>query len=137
MPLIRIDTHPSTRQLRVFSLGCLVFAGGIGAHQWLKGNHSVAGLFWSFALIVPIAGLFWRAGLRRLYIGLCYATYPLGYLISTVVLVTLYYGVITPIGLILRLFRHDPLAGRPGSGNTSYWHPRKNNRSPESYFKQY
>jgi hypothetical protein len=137
MPLIRINSHPAPRQLLVFSLGCLCFAGAVAVYQWVHGRQTVAAICGGVALLVPLIGLFSREGLRGLYLGLCYATYPLGYVISAVVLVALFYGVVTPLGLLLRLFRHDPLAKRPAPADRSYWQPRDKAHDPSSYFKQY
>jgi len=137
MPLIRINHRPSPRQLLVFSIGWLAFAGSLGALQWVRDRHAAAEICWGLAWVAPVAWLVWREGLRRLFLGLCYATYPLSYVVSTAVLTILFFGVLTPIGIALRLARHDPLARRRISGDTSYWRPREGARSPEGYFRQY
>jgi len=49
----------------------------------------------------------------------------LGERMGRVVLTLLFLLVFTPLGLILRLFRHDPLALRGPSGASSYWSPVK------------
>lgn len=137
MSLLRINTRPNARQLRLFSLGWLCFVGGFAVLQWLKGRHAVAECMGGAALLVPVVGIVWHDGVRRLYVGLCYATYPIGYVISTVVLCVLFYGVVTPLGLLLRLCGHDPLGKRAAPASASYWRPRERTQSPASYFKQY
>ena len=137
MSLIRINHRPSPRQLLVFALAWLVLAGVLGAIQWSKGRPAVAFVCWSLALIVPVVGTAWREGLRRLYIGLSYATYPIGFVVSSLVLAALYYVVLTPIGLILRLCGHDALGRRFDPQATSYWQKRPGPRSPASYFRQH
>jgi hypothetical protein len=48
----------------------------------------------------------------------------------------LFYGVVTPVGLLRRLFVRDPLHLRPDADATSYWVPRKSPRiDPESFEK--
>ena len=49
----------------------------------------------------------------------------LGERMGKVVLTLLFLLVFTPLGLVLRLFRHDPLALRGPSGASSYWSPVK------------
>jgi Saxitoxin biosynthesis operon protein SxtJ len=137
MSLIRINTRPSRRQLLVFALACLVFAGLLGLTQWLRGRPTTAIVCWVLGLGVPAAGACWPAGLRLLYVGLCYATYPIGFAVSSLVLAALYYVVLTPIGLILRLCGHDPLHRRFDLQSASYWHKRPGPRSPDSYFRQH
>jgi ABC-type uncharacterized transport system permease subunit len=88
------------------------------------------------AALVPLGGMASRSFLRVVYLGLSYATYPIGYAVSHVVLVVVYYLVLTPIGLAMRLFGYDPLAGRFDAGAKTYWTPRENPKSVESYFKQ-
>jgi len=73
-------------------------------------------------------------GLRRLYIGLSLATYPIGFVFSALVLVLIYYAILTPLGLILRVCGHDPLQRRPAA---SYWHKRPGPRAAASYFRQH
>jgi len=137
MSLIRINRHPPPRQLLVFALAWLVFVGGIGLAQWFKARPTAAVACWMLAGAVPLIGAVWREGLRLLYVGLSYATYPIGLVVSSVVLTALYYVVLTPIGLILRLARHDALQRRFDSAAPSYWHQRPVSREPASYFRQH
>jgi hypothetical protein len=123
--------------LLVFALAWLVLAGLAGLALWIKGRHPEALVCWVAALGVPAAGAGWPGGLRLLYVGLSYATYPIGFAVSSLVLVLLYYAVLTPIGLILRLCGHDPLQRRFDPRSASYWHKRPGPRSPDSYFRQY
>lgn len=63
-------------------------------------------------------------------------TAPIGWTISRGVLAVLYFGVLTPIGLVLRLVRPDPLAREDDSA--SFWTPRSMEEPPlERHFRQY
>lgn len=137
MPLLRVNHHPAPRQLLVFAAAWAVFTGTIGVFQWLEEHEQLAYVCWTAAAVVPLAGAVWRDGLRRFYIGLTYAVFPLGWLVSTGVLLGLYFGVLTPIGFILRLRRHDPLQQTPRSRADTYWQPRPARRPAASYFRQY
>lgn len=137
MALLRVNHRPAPRQLLVFAAAWMVVAGTIGFFQWREGRESLAQACWVAAAVVPLVGALWREGLRRFYVGLTYAVFPLGWLVSTAVLVVLYYGVLTPIGFILRVRRHDPLQQTPASRADSYWHPRPPRRPAASYFRQY
>ena len=77
-----------------------------------------------------------RRILRLAFVSVSYATYPIGIAVSHVVLALVYYLALTPIGLTMRMLRHDPLARGFDPSAQSYWIPRKTNRTPESYFKQ-
>lgn len=137
MTLLRVNRHPKPRELRVFATAWALVIGTIGLFQWMEERETLAQACWSAAIVVPLGGAVWREGLRRLYVGLTYATFPLGWLVSTTVLLVLYYGVLTPIGFILRVRRHDPLQQTPASRADSYWRPRPARRPAASYFRQH
>lgn len=76
----------------------------------------------------------WR---RRLYLGWMYAAYPFGLVTSTIVLAAVYYLVVTPIGLLLRVTGRDPLNRKFDARAESYWQPRRKRENLESYFRQF
>lgn len=136
MSLIRIERNPSGRQLLVFGIAWLGFAGLLGAVCWLRGRHPAAEALWAAACAVPLAGAISRRFLRLVYLGLSYATYPVGYGVSHVVLALAYFLAVTPIGLTMRLFRYDPLSRKFDPGAKTYWKARGKPKPVESYFKQ-
>jgi hypothetical protein len=136
MSLIRINVNPSGRQLLVFACTWLAFFGVIGAGNWHHGRHATAWFFWTFAALVPLLGAFSRAALRFVFVGLSYATRPIGLLVSYVVLALVYYLALTPIGLTMRLLGHDPLSRKIEPDAESYWSPRNKTKPVESYFNQ-
>lgn len=137
MALIRINHRPPPRQLLVFAIAWAIFVAALGWILWSNRLPMAAKTCWILALAVPLAGSLWREGLRLLYVGLTYATFPIGWLVSSTVLVVLYYGLLTPIGLLLRIWRHDPLQQTPKSRADSYWRPRQGGRPASSYFRQH
>ena len=70
------------------------------------------------------------------YVGLSYATYPVGFVVSHAVLALVYFLALAPIGLTMRLLGHDPLSRKFEPGTKSYWKPRDGKRTAESYFNQ-
>jgi hypothetical protein len=136
MSLIRINRNPSGRQLAVFAAAWLVFLGVLGAREWLRRRGLAAEILWALAAAVPVAGVLSREALRLAYLGLSYATRPIGIVVSLVVLAAAYYLALAPIGLTMRLFGHDPLSRRFEPGAPTYWIPRKTVRPGASYFDQ-
>jgi hypothetical protein len=136
MPLIRINKDPSRRQLAVFGAAWLVFLALSGWASWSRGRHMAAEVLWTVAAVVPLAGLFVPRFLRLVYLGLSYLTYPVGFVVSYVVLAVVYFLALAPIGLTMRLFRHDPLSRRLDPLAKSYWKPRNAAKSAEDYFNQ-
>ena len=136
MTLLRINTNPSRRQLLVFGLAWLVVFGCLSVRLWYKDLHPLSLGFGALTVTVPLVGLIWPRWLRLVYIALTYATYPIGFVVSHVVLAALYYLVLTPIGIVMKLFGHDPLARRFESKSTSYWQRRETSKTSDSYFRQ-
>ncbi len=136
MSLLRLNRDPTGKQLLVFGVAWALFVGGLALSQEWRGHPSLALGLGALALGVPLAGLAWPRGLRHLFVGLSYATYPVGFVVSHVVLALLYYLVLTPIGLLLKLCRHDPLARRFDPAAPTYWQQRDNPKPPASYLRQ-
>jgi hypothetical protein len=137
MALLRVNHHPAPRQLLLFAVAWTIVAGTIGLFQWRGEHETLAQVCWAAAAAVPLVGALWREGLRRVYVGLTYAVFPLGWIISITILLVLYYGVLTPVGFLLRLRRHDPLQQTPASRADSYWRPRPPRRPAAGYFRQH
>jgi hypothetical protein len=74
---------------------------------------------------------------RRIYLGWMYAVYPIGWTISHVVMAIIYYFVITPVGLAVRLLRGDPLQRGFDRAAVSYWHRKTARRDAKSYLSEF
>lgn len=62
---------------------------------------------------------------------------PLGWVVTHAILVVVFYGIVTPIGLIRRTFSEDPLRRNPESIIRSYWLGRSGPKATERYFQQF
>jgi hypothetical protein len=136
MSLVRIEKNPTGRQLLVFGAAWLVFLGSWGLVAWIRGRNAAAEVLLALAAAVPLAGAVSRRILRIAYVALSYATYPVGFVVSYVVLALVYFIVLTPIGLVMRLLGHDPLLRTFDPAAKSYWIPRDKAKTVESYFNQ-
>lgn len=61
---------------------------------------------------------------------------PLGWVISHLLLGFVYYGIVTPLGLLMRLFGRDKLGMRFDPEADSYWFARDSQQDPRRYFRQ-
>jgi hypothetical protein len=91
----------------------------------------------ALALIPPLIGWIFPGFLRVLFIALSAVTFPIGFVVSHLILATLYYLVLSPIGLILRVVKPGLFPKRPDSSLATYWHPRTRHRERNDYFKPY
>lgn len=62
---------------------------------------------------------------------------PFAWSVSTLLLVLAYYGVLTPIGLALRIFGRDPMQRRFDRQADSYWVERDASEDLQRYFRQF
>jgi hypothetical protein len=135
---MHIDRNPSKRQLIIFGLLWFLVLGANGILIGLKtGMNLTTVILGTAAVLVPGLGVLWTGFLRKVYVFSLYATYPIGATVSFIVLAIIYYGVITPVGLVLRLAGHDPLQRRQDRSKKTYWMSRKSEKETERYFQQF
>jgi hypothetical protein len=137
MSLIRLNTTPSRGELRGFGILWLIFLGLAGALAWHKGAHGLAGIIWFIGGAVSGPGLICPPLLRYLYLAAIYTSFPIGVVSSHLILAIVYYLVLTPVGLMMRLFGNDPLTRRFQPGQTTYWKPRGAPQRAQNYFRQH
>jgi hypothetical protein len=138
MKLIRIEHNLSRRQLTVFSLCWLAALGILGGLVLLRGGPlRVAVVAWTAAVALPAVGWPLPAALRIVYLGMAYAAFPVGLVVSHVILAVVYYLMLTPIGLVMRLVGHDPMRRRFDPRAESYWVERKPDEDVSRYFRQF
>jgi hypothetical protein len=121
MALFQPYRNPTPRDLRWFA-GLWLPAVGAGVGVWLR-RHQHPGLaeaLWIAAAIQSISGLVAPATIRPVYRFLMRATFPVGWLISHIVVASAYFLVITPIGIVMRLW-HDPMRRTFERSARSYW----------------
>jgi len=138
MSLIEINRNPSPGQLKAFGLTWLVFFGalacGISARA---GSPRAAMAAWAVALIVPAAGWIAPGFMRWVYLGMAYLAFPVGLVISHLILAVVWCLVFTPVGLVMRLAGYDPLARRFDHQSKTYWTPREAGGDVRRYFRQF
>ena len=138
MAIIEINKNPNRKDLLVFGflLGLFTILLGLLAHfQWQA--SAAARMIWLVGAGLTVL-YFAVPPLRRpLFLGWIYATFPIGWTISHLLMAIIYYGVLTPIGLVLRLCGKDPIEKDIDSGRSSYWveHPTKTDAG--RYFRQF
>jgi hypothetical protein len=111
-------TAPRRSQLRSFGIGFFGILGFIGWLLWSKSNHA-AYVLWAMAAGFGVAGIFAPASLGPVYRPWMVFAGKLAWFNTRLLLAITFYLVITPTGLVMRLFGRDPMTRRKGSG--SYW----------------
>ncbi|MBE7507659.1 MAG: hypothetical protein HS101_15420 [Planctomycetia bacterium] len=148
MALIDIDWKPSAKLLRSFGLiGLFAFAVVAGIVEW---KHKIvifpiaesavpmtrnillglAGYCGVFAMIMPQA-------LLPVYLFLTAVGYPIGLVVSFAVMLIMYFLVITPIGVAMRLLGRDPMRRKFDPAAQSYWIRRTPPADIRRYYRQF
>lgn len=138
MSALSINLNPSPRHLRQFGVIWLVFFGVLAALTWRRsGSWPASAAIGAVALVPPLAGMIWLPVLRWCYISLTILTFPIGFVLSHVVLAIVFYLVITPIGLIMRAAGRDPMSRPLDRAARSYWVRREPPADLKRYFRQF
>jgi hypothetical protein len=127
------------RTLRQFAGLCLVIGAVVFAGSRYRHHGEATGSAWVIlvlSLAVGLSGLTYPASIRPVFLGAIALTRPIGHVISTVLLGLIYYGLITPLGLLFRIAGRDPL-GRHGPAAESYWLPKVQPTDVRRYLRQY
>jgi len=135
--MIAIQWNPSTKQLRQFAgIWFPAFCGLVGWSIGQKTGHwSEVEIGWVLAGLLSGGGLVLPALMRPIFVGLILLTFPIGWVVSHLLLGLIFYGVVTPIGLILRISGHDPLQLKKPSGN-SVWKTSVGKTDATRYLRQ-
>ncbi len=137
MTFADIPFLPTTRVLRQFAASWLVFLSIFAAWQWFHvHNHRAAAWLAVAALSVGALGLRFPQSVRYLFVFLMILAFPIGYTVSTLLLGTIFYLVLTPLSLIMRILGRDPLQ-RTNSQTASFWIPMEETPELSRYFRQY
>jgi hypothetical protein len=138
MAVIEINRNPSRRELLVFGVLLAVFVGVVGglcrfqfdapaaARAIWIGGGALAALFF---VVPPVR--------RPIYLGWIYAAYPIGFVVSHVILGAIYYVLFTSIGLLLRVLGKDPMCRAFDRNAKSYWVEHDPHKDPRRYVRQF
>ena len=135
--MFSIQTKPSTRVLRQFAAAWLVFFFLLAANQvWRRGHVSV-GCVLGVVSLAGVIGLIKPTAVRWLYVAASVLAFPIGWVVSQIMLAVLFYGVVTPIGFFWRWRGRDVLQLRPKKDQPTFWITRDTEPPPERYLKQF
>ena len=136
--MIGINRNPSHRELLVF--GCLLglftlLVGALAYFQW--DSPTAASRIWIAGGSLTVLHFAIPPLRRWVYLTWMYAAFPIGWTVSHALLALLYYGILTPIGLIMRLIGYDPMSRRLRTERRTYWEEYSPEGDPKRYFRQF
>jgi hypothetical protein len=144
MAIVELNTNPSTHELRRFGMLALPIVSVV-ASGWLYGRaHAPAGA----AVAAALGAVGWIVGrlhprlLWPVFVGCVIASSPLAWVLSHVLLAAIFFLLIVPVGILMRLAGRDPLERKFDRSAASYWKPRDAGHDPRAadparYFRQF
>ena len=145
--LVEINFNPDRKTLRQFGVIAFVGFGVLAALAYYEklifsfgSGDARMPLVWTFAALGTIAAFFSLVAPRAnrvLYVGLTLLAFPIGFVLSYVIMGTLFFLIIGPIALLFRILGRDPIHRGYDPNASSYWLQAPPKRDKESYFHQY
>jgi len=131
-----VNLKPNDRMLRQFALLCLVVFGALAAWQWSQHHRTAASVFAALAVGLGPIGLVRPQVLRPVFVGWTICAFPIGWVVSHLVLGLMFYGLMLPVAVVFRLMNRDALLLQRGHG-TSYWRAKPRTTDLRRYFRQF
>ena len=131
--LTDINFRPTTRQLRQFAASTVVMLPLV-TWLWTHRGSAVA-LASVAALIVALLGIAKPIALKPVFVGMSLITWPIGRVVSEVVVLLLFYAVFVPAGLLSQLLGRDPLAIQPKANLKDAWKERRECMDSSRYYR--
>jgi hypothetical protein len=132
-----LNFSPPRRVLRQFAAAWLVVFTLLAYWHGLRHGRPVAGLVLAvLAVTVGPLGLWRPSAVRRVYAAALLVSFPVGWVVSRLLVAAIFYGIFTPVGLVFRLLRRDALRLRRRPDLPTYWLP-KPRADVASYFRQF
>lgn len=145
--LIDLDLKPSERTLRQFGFIALAGFGALAALAWAESlifsfglgvaREPVALALGALALTSLSFSVVYPKANRPIYVGLAILSFPIGFVLSHLILGALFYVVIAPVGLAFRVLGRDPLGRQFLPEASSYWVDAAPARPKDRYFRQF
>lgn len=134
-----LDRHePTAGELRWFGLMLAAFAAVVGGIVlYASASLVAAGIIWVIGLL--LAAVYYGVPPTRylLFRGWMALFFPLGWLISHLLIAAVYFLLVTPVALVMKLIGRDVLGKRPDPAAKSYWTRMETKQDSSRYFQQF
>ncbi len=138
MTIADFNLKPSARMLREFGIIALFGFGLVGGLVgWKWDAWMVSYVLWGLGVVSILLGLVQPRLLLPLYMILMVVAFPIGFVISNVILLVLYFGLFTPMALVFRMVGRDTMHRKFDPEAGSYWVERTDSKPVAQRFKQY
>lgn len=147
MALIKLNLNPTSRELKQFGfiafgafalLGVLLYFHVIPLWRVLgAATPVVVYVLWAVGALSALLSMVAPKLNRPLFVLLSVVAYPIGAVMSYVIMGAFFFLVLSPLGLIFRIAGRDPLKRRFDPTARSYWIPHEKASKTARYFNQF
>jgi fucose 4-O-acetylase-like acetyltransferase len=134
--VIELPWYPTAKQLRQFAFVAPFGFALIGYMVW---RHTGSRDMWialgGFGVLLAIAGSVRPGLVRPFYLVALAVAFPIGWLVSNLAFLAMYYLLLTPLALFFRLVGRDVLVLRRRRTD-SHWIDRGRSSEPARYWRQ-
>jgi hypothetical protein len=123
--------------LRQFAAAWIVVFLAVGLRRILGHGAPTTGYALCAVAFIGVIGLVVPGTIRWLFVGATVLAFPIGWVVTHVMLTVMFYLVLTPVGWLFRLGGRDELQLRDDPERKSYWVTRNDSPAPERYLKQF
>jgi hypothetical protein len=125
-------TDAQARKTALLVAGVLL---ALAAWNFYRGRMTVVVVLGSVGFALLLMGLLLPSVARRFHIVWMKFAAILGYINSRILITLMFYGLITPFGILSRIFGRDTL-NRRAQARESYWIPRATTRQTREGFER-
>lgn len=145
MTAIEFNWNPTDRQLRQFGFIALValplagwmLSGRPTPETWQTFHTPLLGSLAAAGVLSASLARFWPRALKPAFVLLSLITWPIGLVVSEVIILSIYFFLFTPLALLFRIIGRDALDRRiDRSATETYWRAKRQPAGPKSYFRQ-
>jgi hypothetical protein len=136
--VLDVNWNPGTKELRQFAAMWLVFFSAIAAYVYFRTDSGwLSPYIGGAAVVIGSVGLAVPKLMKPIYVGWMAAAFPIGWTVSHLLLGSIFYLLIAPIGLVVRATGHDPMNRKFDPKAKTYWIEHRTGADPSSYFRQF
>jgi len=88
-------------------------------------------------VVFGVLGLIKPSAIQLLFKGCMWLAFPIGWVISQLMLLIMFYGLVTPVAWLFRIRGRDLLSRKPAPDRVTFWVPNEAPGDVRSYFRQY
>jgi len=133
-----VTRPPKPKVVRQFGVVCLIVFGIAGCLlAWKHGRTTLGYGLVGVGVLSAILGAVAPGLFRWVFTGSMLLAFPIGFVVSQVMLVFLFFVVFLLVGAFLRLKGWDAMVRKRQPAGSSYWQDKVTPADPKRYLRQY